>query len=214
MAIIYPYDPPLTPALKGIRYGPFSVTGMTGEGTIDLAQQVQAHQGERLDFSATLPPMKREQAEAWIAWRLALRGRYGYFTMAVDPSAIAPMGAVSGSPTADSTPSTQNLARARELYVENLPISTASVFKSGDWVSVIINGLPRLHKVLKTVNSDGDGKAMLDIWPALRGDVTDGAAITYSSPKGTFRLASNLAPWDVEEAQIYGLDFAAIERLP
>ena len=214
MAITYPYDPPSTPSLIGVEYSPLSVTGMSGNGTVALTQQVQAHQGERLDFAGTLPPMERDVAEAWIAWRLALRGRFGYFTMAVDPTAITARGAVTGSPTADSTPATQNLARSRELYVENLPLSTTDVFKAGDWVSVPINGLPRLHKVLKDVNSDGAGLAMLDIWPTLRGDVPDATAITYTSPKGTFRLADNLAPWSVDDAVTYGLSFAAMERLP
>lgn len=213
MTITYPYDPPATPALQSIEYMPLSVSGM-GEGPLALAQQVQAHQGERLDFSGTLPPMTRAQAEAWISWRLALRGRFGYFTMSVDPTAAAPRGAVTGSPTADSTPGTQNLKRSRLLYVENLPLSTTDVFKAGDWVSVPVSGLPRLHKVLKDVNSDGAGQATLDIWPALRGDIADGAAITYTNPKGTFRLSDNIAGWSVAVAAIYGLEFAAIERLP
>lgn len=214
MTITWPHDPPIAPGLINIVYSPFSVTGMTGGDTVALTQQAQSHQGERLDFVATLPPMTRDAAAAWIAWRLALQGMFGYFTISVDPTAIDPIGAVTGSPTADSTPGTQNLARSRLLYVENLPVSTADVFKAGDWVSIPIIGLPRLHMVLQDISSDSGGLATLDIWPALRGDVPNGTAITYSSPKGTFRLSSNLAPWSVDDAVTYGLDFAAMERLP
>lgn len=214
MAITYPYAPPSAPSLTGVEYAPLSMTGMTGNNTVALTQQVQSHQGERLDFSATLPPMERDVAEEWISWRLALRGQYGYFSMAVDPTAIEPRGAVTGSPTADSTPSSQNLIRSRELYVENLPVSTTDVFKTGDWISIEIASLPRLHKVLRGANSGGSGMAILDIWPALRGDVPNGTAIVYSSPEGTFRLSSNLAPWSVENALTYGLEFSAMEKLP
>jgi len=214
MTITYPYDPPTTPAYRAVQYDPVSLTGMS-EGPLSLVQQVQSHQGESLIMNVELPPMTRAEAETWIAWRLALRGRFGYFRLTVDPTAIAPRGAVSGSPLANSAISPAvNTARSRLLYVKSLPINTTGVFLAGDWVSVTVNSLPRLHKVLVDANSDGAGLATLDIWPALRGAVTDGSAIVYSSPQGTFRLAGNRAPWSVDDPKFYGLDFVAMERLP
>lgn len=214
MTITYPYDPPSTPAIRSITWTPLSQTGMASDN-LALAQQVQAHQGEALSAEIQLPTMTREEASAWIAWRLALRGRFGYFRMSVDPTAATAMGAISGSPVANSALSpVVNTSRERLLYVRSLATGVTNVLKAGDWVSVEVNSLPRLHMNLRDVNSDGSGLATLDIWPALRGDITDGATITYASPKGTFRLADNTAPWDVDEMQFYGLSFNIMERLP
>jgi len=214
MTISYPHDPPATPAYRAITYDPVSLAGMT-EGPLSLVQQVQSHQGESLIMQVEMPQMTRAEAEAWIAWRLALRGRFGYFRLTVDPTSSTPRGAVTGSPLANSAISPAvNLARERLLYVKALPLGTTGVFKAGDWVGVTVDSLPRLHKVLVDADSDGAGLATLDIWPALRGDVADGSAIVYSSPQGTFRMAGNRAPWSVEIGAIYGLDFVAMERLP
>lgn len=214
MTITYPYDPPSSPAIKAIRWTGFSQTGIS-TGNLSLAQQVQAHQGEALSAEIELPAMTRAEASAWIAWRLALRGRFGYFRMAVDPTATSAMGAVSGSPVANSNLSpVVNTSRSRLLYVRSLLTGVTDVFKAGDWISVEVDSLPRLHMNLQDVNSDGSGLATLDIWPALRGDISDGATITYSTPKGTFRLSENTAPWDVDEMQFYGVSFNIIERLP
>lgn len=214
MTITYPHNPPSSPAIRSITWTPISVTGMAADN-LSLAQQVQSHQGEAWSADIELPTMTRAEAEAWIAWRLALRGRRGYFEMAVDPTSTSPMGEVTGSPVANSALSpVVNLSRSRSLYVRSLSNNVTDVFKAGDWVSVSVSTLPRLYKVLQDVNSDGSGLATLDIWPALRGDIPDGAAITYSSPKGTFRLADNEAPWTVDDMKHYGLSFRAIERLP
>jgi hypothetical protein len=212
--ITYPYDPPATPSYRAIEYAPASLSGMS-EGVLDLGQQVQAHQGEALAMSVELPPMDRAEAEPWIAWRLALRGRYGYFRLKVDPTAAAPRGSITGSPVANSAMSPAvNISRSRLLYVRSLTPLATGLFLPGDWVSVTVSGLPRLHKNLTTVNADSSGTAVLDIWPALRGSVADGSAIVFTSPTGTFRLAANTAPWSVDDAKFYGLDFIARERLP
>lgn len=214
MTISYPYDPPSTPGYRAVEYTPRSVAGMS-ESPFTLAQQVQVHQGEALALAVELPPMTRDEAEEWIAWRLAQRGRYGYFRLAVDPTAAAPRGTISGSPVANSGGSPAvNTARSRLLYVRALTPLATGLWLPGDWISVLVAGLPRLHKVLRQVDADSSGTAVLDLWPALRGDIPDGTAITYTNPTGTFRLAGSTAPWSVDDAKFYGLDFVAMERLP
>ena len=215
MTITFPHDPPTTPAPQRAKYQLLSLTGVADDN-LALTQQVQSHQGERWSVEFPLPPiLERATAEAWIAWRAALRGRYGYFRLTVDPTARTPMGAVSGSPVANSAMSPAvNTARSRLLYVRSLGAGVTDVFKAGDWISVSVNSLPRLHKVLQTVSSDGSGNAVLDIAPALRGDIADGAAITYQNCQGTFRLSDDVADWTVDRLKDYGMTLRAMEMLP
>jgi len=60
------------------------------------AQKVYAYPGQRWSASVTIPPVRRDTAEPWIAFLTALRGQYGTFLMG-DPNATAPQGAASGT---------------------------------------------------------------------------------------------------------------------
>lgn len=55
------------------------------------------------------------------------------------------------------------------------------------------------------------GAANLDIEPALKGAVADDATITYTNPKGVFRLDTDIAGWDANAASTYGFSFSASE---
>jgi hypothetical protein len=61
---------------------------------------------------------------------------------------------------------------------------------------------------LQTQTGDGN----LEIWPALRASYTTSAA-TLTSPKGVFRLASNVSEWDINNASFYGIQFEAMEDI-
>jgi hypothetical protein len=67
--------------------------------------------------------------------------------------------------------------------------------------------------VLTAVDSDTGGAATIDIWPALRRDLTDNEAVTYLSPKGLFRLSSNVSSWSINNSSAYGISFEAVEAI-
>lgn len=212
--IEYPHNPPTSPGYKRISYLAKSVTGVS-QTPFSLAQQVQDHLGEAWAVEVELPPMTRVEAEPWIAWRLALRGRLGTFELRLDASARLPRGAISTSPVADSVGSPSvNGVRASELHLRGLGNNVSGVFKAGDFFCLEVGGFKRLHKVLQDVSSNGSGRAVVDVFPRLRGDVPDGTEIIWNDPRGTFRMNGNEAPWEVGDASFYGLGFTAFEMLP
>src|SRR6266702_5839374 len=69
-----------------------SISPFTGQ------QQVQDWQQGWLEASVSLPPLTHAQAQAWIAFLMALRGQANVFQLG-DPLAVAPQGSGAGAPT-------------------------------------------------------------------------------------------------------------------
>lgn len=101
----------------------------------------------------------------------------------------------------------------RTLAVRGLRPEQTAVFKAGDWIQLGSGSSTHLHKIVQDTDSDVNGAADLEITPRLRTSPADGAAVTYTSPLGQWRLASNETEWDIDLAKIYGLRFSAVEAL-
>lgn len=207
MAISYPLAHPATPVFRGLVWTVVDVIAASAS-PFTLSEEILEWPGDAWACSVDLPPMDRIEADAWIAWLLALRGRRGTFHLG-DPTAKTPKGIATGTPLVDATQS----AGGRTLATKGWTTSTAGILKAGDMIDFGAGDSRRLHRVLADANSDGAGKATLDIWPALRDAVAGDTAIGTANCKGTFRLADNRRSWDVAEAQNYGLSFSAVEAL-
>tara|TARA_R110000803_G_scaffold9176_1_gene29181 strand:+ start:984 stop:1436 length:453 start_codon:yes stop_codon:yes gene_type:complete len=141
----------------------------------------------------TLPPMNRDDAESWVSFLMALKGRAGTFLL-YDPSAKTARGTatsavVSGS-ASDST----------------VTVVMTGTLKAGDYIQLGTGSDATLHKVL--IEQDGDGN--LEIWPKLRKDRTSVSA-DLTSASGLFRLAANETSWSVNNASFFGISFGASE---
>lgn len=204
MAITYPLAIPTGAHIVSVGWSPQSVVAVA-ESPFTLSQQVQVHPGERWQVQASVQPMNREQAQEWICWRLALRGMAGTFLMG-DPTGMLPRGTVGSGITLDGAHS----ARAREVDLKGG--APGATVLAGDYLQLGSGLSARLHKVLLNGTFDTDGKLTVDVWPGLRADYANGAAVTASNCVGLFRLASNEMPWDVN-ALVYGFDFTAVEAL-
>lgn len=205
MAITYPLTMPATPAFRAIRWHAQSVVA-ANRSPFTLTEDVQVWPGQNWGAEISLPPMKRPDAEAWIAFLLSLNGRAGTFYLA-DPTAKTPRGSAPGAPLVNGT----QAGGRSTLATKGWTASQAGVLLPGDWIQLGTGSSARLHKNLSTVNSDGSGNATLDIWPSIRKEgAANSAAIVTSNCRGVFRLDVNVASWDVGEAQIYGLDFSAV----
>lgn len=179
----------------GVAASPF-----TGE------QQVYVHQGEVWEMDVTLPPMIQADAEEWVGFLLALNGRQGTFLMG-DPALKAPRGNWGGSPVVSGSVA---------IGVKSLPMrgfSVGATVKAGDWFQYSSGANTHLHKIVQDGTADGSGNMTLELWPRLRVALSDGAVISASSPKGIWRLATNVSEWTVGEAKIYGMQFQAVEAL-
>jgi hypothetical protein len=158
--------------------------------------------GEWFDGQASLPPMTRAQAEAWVAFLCRCRGRFRKFLL-TDPSARTPRGSFAGAPVIDGA----NQGGLNIISLRGFTANATNVILEGDYFE--INN--HLHKFISTEDADAGGKATADIFPSLRESPADGKAIITTNPKGTFRLTSNRSEWDVDSAKNFGIDFAFTE---
>lgn len=206
MAISYPLSFPSTKSPAGIAFRARSAVGLS-MSPFSFSQQAYAHQGDMWEADVAAPPMKRADAEVWVAFLLALNGREGTFTMG-DPVNTSPRGVGTGTPLVNGGSQT-----GKTLVTDGWTVSQTGIMKAGDWFQLGSGSSTRLHKVVQDANSDGAGNATLEIWPRLRSAPADNAPLTVSSPKGLWRLAENVREWSLERAQIYGIRFSAIEAL-
>jgi hypothetical protein len=172
-----------------------------------FAGQAFAYSGQMWTADVTLKPMKRADAEQWVAWLLSLRGQLGTFLMG-DPMGATATGVATGTPLVNGASQTGG-----SLVIDGATISTTSWLKAGDYIQLGSGSSSRLHKVLADANSDGSGNITLDIWPHIRVAPADNAAVTVSNAKGLFRLSSNEQAFSINESAIYGMTFGAMEAV-
>jgi hypothetical protein len=151
--------------------------------------------------------MRRDDAEQWVAWLVSLRGSLGTFLLG-DPRNCVPRGVATGTPLIKGGSQTGGT-----INIDGATSGVTGWLKAGDYVQIGSGGTARLHKVLQDANSDGSGNVTLELWPHLRTAPADNAAVTVSSAKGLFRLASNEQAWSINEASIYGITFSAMEAV-
>ena len=170
-----------------------------------FAGQAFAYPGQMWTADVTLPPMKRADAEQWVAWLISLRGQLGTFLLG-DPNGVTARGVATGSPLVNGGSQTGG-----SLVIDGATINTTGWLRAGDYIQLGSNDTSTLHKVLQDANSSAGGAVTLDIWPHIRTAPADNAAVTVNSAKGLFRLSSNEQAWSVNEAAIYGITFGAME---
>jgi len=199
MTISYPLTPPSTIG-RSIKFIPAtSVAENTSPFT--LTQEIFEHQGQIWRVTVQLPPMERAEAEDWVAWGLALNGKVGTFLLG-DPVGQTPQGIVSGSILVDGA----DQQRSKILNVKGG--TPGETILPGDYLQLTNN---RLHKNLTLATFDGGGLAALDIFPRVRDVLIDGATILTANTVGIWRIDGDVPPWNITEAQQYGISFIARE---
>lgn len=199
---------PLTlPSHTGIRSVSLRATNAVAydRSPFTFAGQAQASAGQMWEADVSLPPMKRADAEVWIAWLTSLRGQYGTFLMG-DPSAATARGTLGGTPLVNGADQT-----GATLEIDGATADVANWLRSGDYIQLGAASSATLHKVLEDVSTDGSGQATLTLWPHIRTAPADDSTVVTSSAVGNFRLSSNSAEWSINEASIYGINFSAME---
>jgi hypothetical protein len=205
MPISFPISLPGSPSARSITIRKLSVVGMDAS-PFTLQPQTYTWPGQMWFADVQLPPMKRPEAEAWIAALVSLNGKEGSFLLG-DTANLLPRGIGTGTPLVKGGSQT-----GTDLITDGWTAGQTGILKAGDWVQLGTGSTARLHKNLVDVNSNGSGEATLTLWPKLRSSPADNAALTVSSPKGRFMLAQEIE-WSIDEAKSYGLSFQAVEDL-
>jgi hypothetical protein len=205
--ITYPLSLPVaTKAIQSIEIRAVNAVAYS-RSPFTFAGQAFAYSGQMWTADVKLKPMKRADAEQWVAWLLSLRGQLGTFLMG-DPMGATARGVATGTPLVNGGSQTGGT-----LVIDGATNSTSGWLKAGDYIQLGSNGSSRLHKVLADANSDGSGNVTLDIWPHIRVAPADNATVTVSNAKGLFRLSSNEQAFSINESAIYGMTFAAMEAV-
>lgn len=194
MAISYPLTLPTTIGMSQITISANNVDAIS-QSPFTYSTQVLQYPGKMWTASVTIPPVKRDFAEAWVAFLLSLNGRVGTFLMG-DPNAVTPQGtATSLTVTGVSGDS-------------SVSITMTGTLVSGDYIQIGTGSDATLHKVLV----DKSGSGTLEIWPPLRKTRSSAAAVT-SNTVGLFRLSSSIASWQIDQISSYGISFDCMEAV-
>ena len=194
MAISYPLALPTSIGIAEITLSANNAVAIS-QSPFTFQQQIIRHPGQRWTASVSIPPVRRDLAEPWVAFLLAMNGPVGTFLLG-DPNAKAPQG------TATSATITGTAASA-------IPeITMTGTLLAGDYIQIGSGATATLHKVLQ----DRNGTGTIEIWPALRSAVT-GATVTLTNTVGRFRLSGTQQSFNINDASIYGISFDAVEAL-
>ncbi len=194
MAISYPVNTPTNIGIANITLMAENAVAIS-QSPFTFQQQVVAHPGQRWAASISLPPMKRQDAESWVAFLLSLYGQVGTFLLS-DPNCPAPRGTATSATLTGTAGSTSPT------------ITMTGTLLAGDYISLGSGASTRLHKVVQ----DRSGTGTIEIWPALRESVT-GASVDLTEAKGRFRLKDNITQWSINEISSYGITFDCVEVL-
>mgnify|MGYP005997435733 FL=1 len=206
MSISYPLTFPTHTNVRSIDLRAVNAVAMS-MSPFTYKQQVFAHQGQRWEADVTLPPMKRSDAEQWVAWLVSLKGLRGTFLMG-DPVGCTARGSVGGTPLVNGASQTGDT-----LNIDGCTASQTPWIKAGDYIQLGSASSASLHKVLADANSDGSGEVALDIWPNINVAQADNATIVTSNAKGVWRLANNESNWSINEIAVYGLTFGCTQAI-
>ena len=194
MSITYPLALPTSIGIAEITLSANNAVAIS-QSPFTFQQQIIQHPGQRWTASVSIPPVRRDLAEPWVAFLLAMNGPVGTFLLG-DPNAKAPQG------TATSATIT-GAARS-----SSPTITMAGTLLAGDYIQIGSGVTATLHKVLQ----DKNGTGTIEIWPSLRSAVT-GATVTLTNTVGRFRLSGTQQSFNINDASIYGISFDAVEAL-
>lgn len=194
MALSYPLATPTTIGIESIELRAVNAVAVS-QSPFTYKQQIVSHGGQKWEASVNIPSVHRDKAAEWKAMLVGLRGQTGTFLLG-DPDYATPQGTVSSC-----------------VLSGNVGDDTASVvmtgtLKAGDYIQLGSGASSKLHQVL--LDQDGDGT--IEIWPSLRSDYTS-STVVFNSPKGVFRLSTNMTSWSINNASIYGISFEAVEAV-
>lgn len=205
MTISFPVSPPAVWLPSRWRVQAHSTVGVS-RSPFTAEQQVYAHLGEFWTVEVSLPAMARADAEACIAFLLSLSGMEGTVLFG-DPVGAAPRGTWAGSPKVSGA----HAARVKSILMDGF--TAGATGKAGDWLQFGTGSSAHLHKVVEDFTADGSGIATAEIWPATRAALADDATFVTSGAKGLWRRAANDQGWDIELAQVFGLQASFLEAL-
>jgi hypothetical protein len=193
---------PGSPGFREVQWSAMDIAAIANS-PFTGQQQIQNWKASFLSATVTMPPMKRNQANAWIAFLLECQGPTAAFYIG-DSQGAEPQGTALGTPvTAGSNQA------GYALTSSGWNPNQTELLLPGDYLQI---GL-RLFRCLDTASSDSNGNATFAIWPQVREPIPNGTTIITDSAQGLFRLATSQRQWSESYLTTYGLSFPIREAL-
>jgi len=197
MAISYPLALPNSTTIRSIDFSAINAVAYS-RSPFTFSGQAHAYAGQIWSADITLKPMRRVDAEKWVAFLLSCRGQFGTFLMG-DPMASSVRG----------TATTATITGSAGGNTVSAVVASGATLLAGDMFQLGTGSDATLHKVLADYTGTGSG-ANLEIWPALR-KARSSVSADLTSAAGLFRLKSNETNWSVNNLAVYGITFGAVE---
>ena len=194
MALSYPLATPTTIGIESIELRAVNAVAVS-QSPFTYKQQVISHGGQKWEASVNIPSVHRDKAAEWKAMLVGLKGQAGTFLLG-DPDYATPQGTVS------------SCVLTGDAGDDNATVVMTGTLKAGDYIQLGSGSSAKLHQVL--LDQSGDGT--IQIWPSLRSTYSS-ATVVFNSPKGVFRLSTNMTSWSINNASIYGISFEAVEAV-
>ena len=194
MALSYPLATPTSIGIESIELRAVNAVAVS-QSPFTYKQQVISHGGQKWEASVNIPSVHRDKAAQWKSMLVGLKGQVGTFLLG-DPDYVTPQGTVSSCTLSGSAGD------------ETVTVVMTGTLKAGDYIQLGSGATAKLHQVIV----DQNGSGSLEIWPALRANYST-ATVTFNSPKGVFRLSTNLTSWSINNASTYGISFEAVEAI-
>ncbi|MGI9491869.1 MAG: hypothetical protein ACR2QF_05640 [Geminicoccaceae bacterium] len=188
MAVIYPLDVPLEEfsqvEVEGVDVNTLQIATFTGQ------ERPQEFEGDYWNVTLQYDNLNDRLGRQLSAFVKSLRKSVGTFVVRF-PGYGQPFGAakdIPSSPLVDGDGQAGN----RVLNIKSAPVSVADWLLAGDIIQVGPDTRPHWHEVLNDVTTAADGKATIDIWPALRKTTINNDVIVTSEPRGLCRLKDSV----------------------
>ena len=194
MALSYPLATPTTIGIESIELRAVNAVAVS-QSPFTYKQQIVSHGGQKWEASVNIPSVHRDKAAEWKAMLVGLKGQQGTFLLG-DPDYATPQGTVS------------SCVLSGDAGDDNATVVMTGTLKAGDYIQLGSGSGAKLHQVLL----DQSGNGTIQIWPSLRSTYSS-ATVVFNSPKGVFRLATNMTSWSINNASIYGISFEAVEAV-
>jgi hypothetical protein len=199
MAISYPLSLPTTIGIANIELRAKSAVAIS-QSPFTFKTQTIVYQGQMWAASITIPPVKRQDAESWIAFLLALNGPQGTFLLG-DPNGTALRGTATAATITGSAGSSTVSA----------VVPSGETLLAGDYIQLGTGSDSTLHKVVQNYTGTGSS-ANLEIWPRLR-KVRSSVSATLSNARGLFRLSNQETSFNIGTSSSYGIQFECMEAV-
>lgn len=201
MSIIYPLTSPTGPISRQIKLSAVNAVAFS-QSPFTGSQQVQQWPLQMWAAEVSLPSMFRALpetgAEAWLAFLLSLKGRYGTFLLG-DPNGRTPRGSAGGSPVING------FSQSGSQLITKGWTPSSTVLKAGDYIAIRDNAILSDVFAANWLGGEGGGTTAPTIGTFVDGTHGTVGSIAFpavTTSQNTYIYQAQLANYSAESQSV------------